>query len=285
MESSIKLIGHEFPHLLIIGAQKCGTTTLYDLLKKVPGFCPSVNKETGFFSKNVLYEQGEDWYLRNFAHFRESDITYEATPAYIYNKNAPQRIYSFNRNVKFIVVLREPSARCYSAWNMFRRFNQDRNVAENIYRSFVANSNESERQAISNLLFSESYPPFKQVVIEDLNRYFGGVVDAEPSFVRRGLYVDQVINYLSFFNVDRFLFIEQRELKDLPDLCRKLADFLEVHIDQQFFSESIMSNEGEYVPMDDEDGSVLKELKGFYAPFNERLFELIGRRFDWNDAK
>jgi hypothetical protein len=54
-----------YPQLLIIGAQKAGTTTLYDILNRLPNFCGSIEKEPGFFIKDVLYEQGSEWYLNN----------------------------------------------------------------------------------------------------------------------------------------------------------------------------------------------------------------------------
>ncbi len=52
------------PDFLIIGGQKCGTTSLYDFLIHHPGVIPATKKEIFYFSNN--YEQGIHWYSSHF---------------------------------------------------------------------------------------------------------------------------------------------------------------------------------------------------------------------------
>jgi hypothetical protein len=270
------------PFLLILGIQKAGTTTLFDMLNRIPGFCGSNEKETGFFIKDKFYNQGPEWYLRQFPKCSRADIKFEAKPAYIYYPNAPKRIYSFNKHMKFIVVLREPAARCYSAWNMFRRFNES--SPNRIFEQFTQHSNPSSKDAISNLLFTEHFPSFKQAVEEDINRYLSRSIDIEPSFVRRGIYFEQIANYLKYFSLDDFLFLEQRELNLPVALLQKISNFLNVAIDVSSFNNPISRNVGDYLDMGAENEETLLLLRDFYKPHNEALFSQIGIRYDWNES-
>lgn len=49
-------------------------------------------------------------------------ITFEATPDYLHRPECAQRIHDYVPNMRLIAILREPVARAYSAWNMFRGF-------------------------------------------------------------------------------------------------------------------------------------------------------------------
>ena len=50
------------PSVFVLGAQKCGTTTVADMLAAQPEvFVPSV-KETYFFCDEELWAKGQDWY-------------------------------------------------------------------------------------------------------------------------------------------------------------------------------------------------------------------------------
>jgi hypothetical protein len=267
------------PSFLIIGVQKAGTTTLFDLLSKVPKLCGSDIKETGYFSKRKLYDQGEDWYSQRFKKCNPGQISFEATPAYIYHPDAPARIYSFNPQMKFIVVFREPVARCYSAWNMFRRFNK--NGADAIYQQFTRFADDGQKNAIADLLFTKDFPSFRQAIEGDIDRYKNKSLDIEPSFVRRGIYHEQLARYLNLFAINTFLFIEQNELNDIKNLCFKLSNFLGFPI--AIPTENLIeSNVADYETLTKENASLLNDLREFYAPHNEKLFELIDRRFTWN---
>lgn len=48
--------------VLIVGAMKAGTTTLFRYLEQHPAICPSFPKEVSFFAFDALWEKGLDWY-------------------------------------------------------------------------------------------------------------------------------------------------------------------------------------------------------------------------------
>lgn len=271
-----------YPQLLIIGVQKAGTTTLFDMLNCCSNFCGSYDKETGFFIKDVFYKQGHEWYLKQFEQCRRDAIKFEGTPAYIYHPDAAKRIFLFNKHMKFIVVLREPATRCYSAWNMFRRFNES--SPNQIFEQFTQYANPSDKDAIRNLLFTEHFPSFKQAVEDDIERYLSRSGDIEPSFVRRGIYFEQIANYLQYFSLDDFLFLEQRELNLPVALFQKISDFLNVAIDVGSVNNPILSNVGDYLDISADNEETFLLLRDFYRPHNETLFSQIGIRYDWNES-
>lgn len=270
------------PKFLIIGVQKAGTTTLFNLLDSVPGFCGSSVKEIGYFTKDVFYQKGESWYSKQFWKCGRNSVKFEATPAYLYYPDAPKRIYSFNHDMKFIVLLREPAARCYSAWNMFRTFNES--TADQIFNQFIQYADPPAKEALSKLLFSESFPSFSQAVTDDIERYVSKSSDIEPSFVRRGLYWEQISNYLNYFKLDNFLFLEQGELNHPATALQKVSDFLNVKIDLDSINDPMPSNIGDYLSYDAETEETILMLREFYNPHNEKLFNQIGVRYNWNEA-
>ena len=272
---------HKRPKLLIIGAQKSGTTTLFDLLEAAPEFCGADVKEVGFFIHDMFYRKGESWYLRKFKNCGKTTINFEATPEYLYYPDVPRKIYSFDKAIKFIVVMRDPSARCYSAWNMFRNFNK--HSPREIYEKFAQYANPPIREAAKSLLFAENFPTFERAVADDIERYKIKSNDLEPSFVRRGIYCEQIENYLQTFSLSDFLFLEQRELSRPSFVLNKIADFLGVEINEALVKGPVLSNSGIYGKNEENIEDVMSMLKEFYRPHNEKLFNKIGIRYDWNE--
>ena len=96
-----------------IGAAKCGTTTLHDILIQHPNiYLPKV-KETKFFS--LHYEKGIDWYIKEyFSEVKNEKIIGEIYPC-MDNFDAPKRLYNcLGSDIKIIVMLRNPVDRAYS---------------------------------------------------------------------------------------------------------------------------------------------------------------------------
>ena len=273
------------PTLLILGAAKAGTTTLYNMLKTQPGCAGAINKEIRYFSMDYYYQQGPEWYHQQFSE-NSDGIKFEATPHYLYFPAVTSRVHAYQRamkrQMKFIVLLREPVARSYSAWNMERSFHQNRSteIIENHYKYY----NPDIREALTALLRSEVFPSFPQAVASDLTRLKNKDALLEPSYVRKGLYVEQLVRWLEYFNMKHFCFIEFRELSDPPALLKKLEIFLDVEFGSTpGLPINLKINAGTYLALSDENRQTMEMLKEFYAPYNEKLFQLIGQRYDWND--
>lgn len=80
------------PDFVIIGAQKCGTTSLYHLLTRHPLVESAASKELHFFDS--LYEEDIEWHRRCFLAPKWKDgqrtVTGEATPGYLFHPLAPR---------------------------------------------------------------------------------------------------------------------------------------------------------------------------------------------------
>ncbi|MFJ2683769.1 sulfotransferase domain-containing protein [Pseudomonas sp. NPDC087342] len=271
------------PEFLILGVQKSATTTLFDVLNNLDGFSGSSHKELHFFDNDHNYQKGMAHYSGFFGADKTS-LRFEATPSYIYSCEAPGRIFKSFGSMKFIVMLRDPVKRCFSAWNMFRVFNSNQLVAQNIYETFIKDMNVGAKERLRELLFSANYPTFEQCVNDDLLRRRESDVVEEPSFVRRGFYYEQIMRYLEFFNLQDFLFLEQDDFarNAIVNIAR-VCEFLGV--ESSFDSTQIekTSNKGDYDGVVlDAHADVFLKLYDLYREPNKKLFALIGKEYPWN---
>ena len=101
------------PNFIGIGAQKCATTWLYDLLDLHPEVGLSPLKEIHFFSQYFGY--GLQWYQ---SHFSEVDpklsVIGEFSTSYFCDFETPKRIKQCYPDAKLILMLRDPVKRLQS---------------------------------------------------------------------------------------------------------------------------------------------------------------------------
>ncbi len=105
--------------VLIIGAMKSGTTTLYDYLKQHPDIASGPNKEPGFFAFEEAWALGSDWYEAQFAfdpdmHRYALDASTDYTK-YPFCKDVVARLNASRpRQFKLIYIMRHPLRRMES---------------------------------------------------------------------------------------------------------------------------------------------------------------------------
>ncbi len=107
------------PNLFVIGAPKCGTTSLCHYLESHNEICFSEPKEAKYFHTDFNKEHrlyfNEKEYLKIFKTITpKTKIIAEGTVWYLYSKNAIQNILDYNKNAKFIVMVRNPIDLAYS---------------------------------------------------------------------------------------------------------------------------------------------------------------------------
>jgi hypothetical protein len=105
------------PNFLIIGAMKCGTTSVYHYLREHPDVYMPPNKEPEFFSDERVWKKGLEWYEALFSGRRSERAVGEASTDYAkhpFFPDIPSRIANVAPNMKFIYVLRSPVERVYS---------------------------------------------------------------------------------------------------------------------------------------------------------------------------
>lgn len=133
---------HELiPDFLIIGAGKCGTTSLFMYLKQHPDiFIPAV-KEPNFYGYENKSPKDFGEGLADIRHFQESVTSFrsyinlfkdagpgqlkgEMSNTYMYHDQAPERIKHYNPDMKLIAILRQPAGRLYSRFLHLARENR-----------------------------------------------------------------------------------------------------------------------------------------------------------------
>jgi hypothetical protein len=102
------------PTYLIVGAQKGGTTALFEALVSRPGFGRPLAKEVHYFDR--FAEKPPRWYQAHF--WGSSDLKWgEATPEYFDTPGVPARIHALIPSAQIIVSLRDPVARAVSHYH------------------------------------------------------------------------------------------------------------------------------------------------------------------------
>lgn len=115
-----------FPNFLIIGAEKAGTTWLYDVLRRHPDIFLPDTKELSFFngrhsdlkSNDKFVRLGPGWYENFFRFRRDESAVGDISPMYLCDTEAPARIAQMLPDVRLIAVLRDPVERAVSHYWM-----------------------------------------------------------------------------------------------------------------------------------------------------------------------
>lgn len=104
------------PTFMLIGAEKCGTTSLYHYLRQHPSVFMCTPKEPEYFSGNGI--RTREAYEALFAEAAGKKAVGEASVGYLHNTHAPARIKKALPDVRLFAVLRDPAERAYSHYNM-----------------------------------------------------------------------------------------------------------------------------------------------------------------------
>jgi hypothetical protein len=114
------------PNLVIAGAPKCGTSSLFRWLADHPEACGSTPKETFYLMdaghplarpEADYHRHGLEGYGRYFTHCRDgARIVFEATTHYIYQRTALEVLSRLRPRPQIVFVLRKPSERVYSSF-------------------------------------------------------------------------------------------------------------------------------------------------------------------------
>lgn len=132
------------PELLILGAQKAGTTSLYKLLTEHQNIVGALTKEVHYFSWN--YHQPWAWYLAHFPQRDAATTAVEASPDYLFHPLAQRRITERFQEVKCIVLLRDPAERALSHYFHSRRLGEEtREIETALFQSSRQVARDAER--------------------------------------------------------------------------------------------------------------------------------------------
>lgn len=105
------------PDFIVIGAMKCGTSTLAAQLAGQPGVFMSTPKEPNYFSDDSVFAQGDDWYESLFAPAPEGALKGEASTHYTKLPTYPDTLVRMTARLpelRLVYMIRNPVARAVS---------------------------------------------------------------------------------------------------------------------------------------------------------------------------
>ncbi|XP_029639059.1 putative uncharacterized protein DDB_G0277255 [Octopus sinensis] len=255
----------KLPQAIIIGVKKCGTRALLEYLRLHPDM-KGTGPEPHFFDRH--YYKGLEWYRKKMPATIDGQMTIEKTPSYFITKEVPKRIFNMSKEMKILVIVRDPVTRAISDYTQLasKRMNQMKRFEE------LAFLNTSTR-----------------------------IVDTSRNIIRIGVYAKFLERWLHYFPLSQMHFVSGEQL--ISDPAQELSlvqDFLglkriisEKHF---YFNETkgfpcVKKAEGsghphclgktKGRPHPTVDPTILKRLRDFYRPFNTKFYQMVNRNFRW----
>ncbi len=261
-------LDRKLPTFLIIGAQKCGTTTFFRLLQQHPLIATSLIKEVHYFD-HQFHRQSECWYRSFFPtevyarwiekRFHTPLRICEASPYYNFHPSVAERVHTLLPGAKFILLLRNPIDRAYSHYFHNVRKGQETVSFEEALR-LEDHRLAGETKKIKN---DPTYQSLKHV------RY---------SLKERGKYIEQIDSWLQYFSRDQLLILKSEDFyRDPIGAANEACTFIDLPAYRFSFTE--VFNRGEYPQMQTETRQRLSE---FFRPYNQALFDFLDQDLGWD---
>jgi hypothetical protein len=235
------------PDFFIVGAPKCGTTSMYAYLRQHPGIFMPFLKEPLFFGADLTHRYGRmepHEYMALFRPARADQIVGEASAWYLYSESAAREIREAVPDAKIIVMLRNPIDVMHAQHGQLR-FNRQEDIAD-FAEALAAEPRRLEGRGLPRGTFRRENLFYRRMVAfaEQLERYFDVFGrDRVHVIIHDDLRADTAAEYrrvLAFLEVDESVQVTleprnqskrirsallQRLIWD-PPLVRKLAPVL-----------------------------------------------------------
>jgi len=251
------------PGLVIVGAQKSGTTSLLAYLSQHPQLVPAVTGTVHFFDGGRRadvddYAKGESWYRAHFPAARNlgpDSQAFEASPLYMFHPLVARRMFELLPHVKIVALLRNPSERAISHY-----FHEKRKGREELP---IMQAMEAEEERLAPVLRTQDYK----------NQAFRSY-----SYKSRGLYLEQLDRFLEHFSREQILLLSSEEFfRRPPRTLKRVFEF--VGVDESFnVTDLTPRNVGNRPGVDP---GVYEYLNDYFSEPNAALSELLGMEFGW----
>lgn len=238
-------------HFLFVGAQRCGTTYLHDVLAAHPrvSMARPVRPEPKVFLRPEPVDAAS-YVAEFFGHAGEDDVLGEKSTSYLEVPEVPDRVAATLGSPQVLVQLRDPVARAVSNWSFSRDHGMESRPLSEALRADLGQTQEWDRTA-------SSVSPY--------------------AYVTRGRYAEDLARWVGRFDV-RVQFLE--EVLTDPGITADLYRWLGV--DEGFRPElgEAPVNASASVP-DSIGDDLVAELREHYRASDEALAELLGRELPW----
>ncbi len=246
------------PNFFILGAGKCGTSSLYHALKQHPQIHLPEVKEPSFFSEGFQVVKNPVDYFNLFP-AQEGKRRYgEASHLYFSAPETAPILRALFPEAKFLLILRDPVQRAYSLYQHMRRAGDEpcATFEEALTR---------EQRRFHDPVFKRGCP-----------QYFWNYMYCRSSFYDR-----QLRHYLDLFPLRQFLVLTLGEWKSQPeDWLRTIFEFLEIDPAVSVGTEA-QNQASDYAPMAEDTRQRLHEI---FQGVKEQVEQMIGRTLQhWED--
>lgn len=242
-------------HLLVVGAQRCGTTYLSRSLGGHPDVAMAQPSppEPKVFCDAALAAKGAEWYHRTwFAHARDGDLLGDKSTSYLEDPDAPVRAAEMLGEVQVVVLLRDPVHRAVSHWRFSTANGLETRDLEEALLADPADDRPWDRT-------QSSVSPF--------------------AYLRRGRYAEQLAPWLDTFPATTHVLLLEDLLGDpgvLPALVGALG--LDPGRTPAPPAAAVNASPGEMPSLDP---GVRDTLAGYFEESNARLATQLGRPLPW----
>lgn len=255
------------PGFILIGAQRCGTTSLFRALRAHPQLVrPLFHKGVNYFDLN--YYRGAGWYRSHFpvaeiARRRVArygaPVAFEASGYYLYHPFALQRLAGDLPRAKLVAMVRDPVERAYSGYK------------HEYARGFEQESFERALELEDERLAGEIERMRDDPAYESLPH-------RHHSYRHRGQYAEQFERAFALFPAERIHVIDSEAFFRQPaQEYRRLLEFLGL---REFGLPGFdRHNARSGAPIEPRTRQMLQE---HYAPHDERLAKLLDRPLFWS---
>ncbi len=253
------------PSFILIGAQRCGTTSLFRALADHPQAAPpTFRKGVNYFDLN--YDRGTRWYLGHFplasvarhkaAKYGEP-AAFEASGYYLYHPFALERLGGDLPTVKLVAMLRDPVERAFSAY----KHEHARGFERESFEKALALEDDRLVGEIDRMHADPGYESFEH---------------RHHSYRHRGHYAEQLERAFEFFGRKQVHIIDSEAFFERSaEEYQGLLAFLGL---RPFEPALGKHNPRPSAPMP---ASTRRMLEDYYAPHDERLTKLLDRPLRW----
>ena len=264
------------PDFLVVGGMKAGTTTLKHYLRQHPSIF-MYHTEIHFFEKDDVYSEGLDWYTGHFAEAPADSVVGEKTPGYGYSRDAMRRIAQDVPGVKIVWIFRNPVDRAYSNyWHAVNSGEERAGFEEAVHRELDTQSQPWELRYCMRSRYVEHVRTYLELFRhEDMCVLYLEELNADPESELGRLY--------DFLGVERQLppDMEPKHRTRIPKsigVQRFLRRVVRRVIGRRAYRKIKRLNQRALHGYPDLDPELRARLVEYFRPYNEELFELVGRR-------
>jgi hypothetical protein len=254
------------PDFLIIGGQKCGTTSLFIYLTRHGSYLRPLLKDIYYFDR--YYDRGLEWYLRHYPSLKEHErraaevedrvVSGEGATHYMLHPWAAERAAATFPDLKIIALLRDPVRRAISHY--FHNVRMGRESAADPLEAFKLEAGrvgtDAERMAQDPGFYSPVFHEF--------------------SYLARGRYAEQLDRWYRHFPAENILVVRSETFfRDSDPAFRQICRFLGIR--EKSLAAYPVEGGGGRKGSDE----AVRFATDYFRPHNEALWARLGERWDW----